>query len=265
MTNNQKKITQINARKVRGKIQVIVLAAGQGKRMGDKNLPKVLIPFKGVPIIKHLLAAVKNSGVCAKPVIVIGQQAEAVKKELGPDYIYIYQAQQLGTGHAVMSAQKELAGKVQNIMVLYGDHPLVTSTMIKKLTDVHLQQGKVLTMATVSLPDFEGWRQVFFDFGRVIRDKNGRVIRIVEKKDATKKQLEIKEGNPSYFCFKADWLWANLAKLKNDNTQNEYYLTDLAKLACDQKQEVATVEIEPKEALGINTAKQLKLLEQFGG
>lgn len=245
------------------KIQIIVLAAGHGQRMEDKELPKVLIPLEGKPIIQYLLAAIKESGVCQKPVIVIGEKAGEVKVALGPDYLYVFQEEQLGTGHAIACCRQQLEGKVKDIMVLYGDHPFISSTMIKNLTETHLKGGKILTMATVKVPDFKDWRQSFYDFGRIIKDDQGRVTQIVEKKDATPKQLEIKEVNPSYFCFKADWLWQNIDKLKNDNAQQEYYLTDLAGIACQQDQEIATMEIKPKEALGVNTAEQLELVKKL--
>jgi len=245
------------------KIQIVVLAAGYGKRMKGIDLPKVLISFNGRPIIKYLLSAIKESGVCDKPVIVVGHKAEKVKEILGPDYTYVLQAERLGTGHAVAVCRDELQGKADNIMVLYGDHPFVTSGMIRKLAETHLAENKILTMATVRIPDFDGWRQSFQDFGRIARDAGSRVSRIVEKKDATPEELKIKEVNPSYFCFKSDWLWTNLDNIKNDNVQGEYYLTDLTGIAFGQGEEIATVEIEPREALGVNTEKQLDSLREL--
>lgn len=245
------------------KIQIIVLAAGAGKRIKNKNLPKILLSLKGKPIIQHLLTAIKKSGVCKKPVIVIGQKADQVKAALRSDYTYIFQAEQLGTGHAVACTRQQLEGKVKDIMVLYGDHPFVSAKTIRKLTDTHLKEGKVLTMATTKVVNFADWRQGFFNFGRIIRNEKGKVSQIVEFKDATDRQKEIKEINPAYFCFKADWLWQNLNKLKNDNAQQEYYLTDLVSFACQQRQDISPVEIEPKEALGVNTIEELKLLKNI--
>jgi len=244
-------------------IKIIILAAGHGKRMNNHELPKVCIPLDGQPIVKRLMKAIKDSGVCDKPVVVVGQKAELVKQALGPDYTYVNQSEQLGTGHAVMCAKDELVGKAENIMVLYGDHPLITAEMVNNLAKTHLAANTVLTMATVKVPDFSDWRASFYDFGRIIRDDSNKVCQIVEKKDADDAQKEIKEVNPSYLCFKADWLWDNLAKLKNDNAQKEYYLTDLVGLACQAGREIATVEIQPKEALGVNTAEQLELVSKL--
>jgi bifunctional N-acetylglucosamine-1-phosphate-uridyltransferase/glucosamine-1-phosphate-acetyltransferase GlmU-like protein len=118
-------------------------------------------------------------------------------------------------------------------------------------------------MATVKVDDFSDWRQGFSDFARVLRDSTSQVCGIVEKRDATAEQLQINELNPAYFCFKADWLWQNLAKLKNDNSQREYYLTDLVAMAGEQNRSIAAIEIDAREALGVNTPEQLALLEKF--
>ena len=243
--------------------QIIVLAAGHGQRMNNKILPKVLIPLEGQPLIKHLLIAIEQSGVGARPVIVIGQKAGLVKESLGENYQYVYQTEQLGTGHAVSVTQDALKDKAENIMVLYGDHPYVSAETIRNLAQVHQASDSVITMATVKVPDFNGWRTGFYDFGRVIRNQAGEVAAIIERKDATPQQLEIKEGNPSYFCFEAEWLWSNLNKIKNNNSQKEYYLTDLAGIACSEGYKITTVAIEPREALGVNTPEQLALLESL--
>lgn len=244
-------------------LQVIVLAAGHGKRMNNGELPKVLIPFLGKALITHILDAIKESGVCPKPLIVVGQKANDIKTVFGSDYTYVFQAEQLGTGHAVASTRPILEGRVKDIMVLYGDHPLITAQMIHRLADTHFKSGKVLTMAAVVVPDFTDWRLIFYDFSRVIRDEQSRVAEIIEKKDATEEQLKNREVNPSYFCFKAGWLWQNLDKLTNHNAQREYYLTDLVKIAVKQGYEIATIEIEPKEALGVNTVEQLELIKSL--
>ena len=243
-------------------MQIVVLAAGHGKRMENNELPKVLVLFRNKPLVQYLMEAIKASGVCEKPVVVVGQKAEQVKTALGPDYIYVLQTEQRGTGHAVAAARSVLEGKVDTIMVLYGDQPLISPATIKKIAEAHVNSSSVLTMATVTVPDFNDWRQGFYDFGRVIRDKAGKITAIVEKKDATTEQLETKEVNPSYFCFKAQWLWQNLEKLSDSNTQHEYYLTDLVGLACEQGEPITTVTVEPREALGVNTPEQLEFLSK---
>jgi len=245
---------------MKNEIQIVILAAGQGTRMNNKDLPKVLIPLKGKSIIKYVLAAIKESKLCSRPTIIVGYKAEQVKNILGTDYDYVFQAEQLGTGHAVGCAKESLTRKVKDIMVLSGDMPFVSSKMINNLARAHFAKNNVLTMATAVTPDFVDWRQSFYGFGRIIRDRDNKVIAIMEKKDSTPAQLENKEVNPAYYCFKTDWLWSNLDKLKNNNAQREYYLTDLVGLAFKQGQDITTVEIKPKEALGINTAEQLELV-----
>jgi len=244
-------------------MQIVVLAAGHGKRMNNSDLPKVLAPLKGKPIIKYLLEAIERSGVTTKPVIVVGQKSEMIKQALRPEYDYVFQTEQLGTGQAVACTAELLKNKVANVMVLYGDHPLITPATIKRLAESHLNSSAVITMATVKLPDFSEWRSVFEVFGRISRDNQERVTGITEKKDASSDELKITEVNPGYYCFKADWLWNNLPKLKNDNAQQEYYLTDLAALAVRQGQEVNSLAIAAEEALGVNTSEQLKILESL--
>lgn len=242
------------------KTQIIVLAAGKGKRM-QTDLPKVLVQLKGKPLVKHLLESIERSGVCAKPVLVVGQKREMVMSELGDNYHYAIQEEQLGTGHAVNCASGH-STEADQILVLYGDHPHVSADTIKNIVDDHAANQSIVTIATVEVPDFHEWRAGFFDFGRIVRDENDKIIKIVEKKDATENELAIKEVNPAYFCFNAKWLWEQLPTLKNQNAQGEYYLTDLIGLAQQQSHEINSIKIEPHEALGVNTPEQLALLEQ---
>lgn len=245
------------------KFQLVILAAGHGKRMGNNNFSKVLLPFKEKPIIKHLLEAVSQTKLFPKPVIVVGQKANQVKKTLGQHYLYVYQKEQLGTGHAVLCCRKLLENKYLNILVLYGDHPLLTAKSIIKIVRTHLKSSSTLTMATVEVGDFNDWRKTFSQWGRIIRDKNKHLKEIVEVKDADEKQQQIREVNPSFFCFDAYWLWKNLTMIKNNNAAKEYYLTDLLKLAVDQKEKIKTVEIGPQEAYGVNTIEQLQEAKTF--
>lgn len=243
-------------------VQLIILAAGKGKRM-KSNLPKVLLPLHGKPFLHYLLEAVEKSSVFNHPTIVVGVGANLVKKEAGPKYHYAVQEEQLGTGHAVKCAEKLLRGKVNHIMVLYGDHPLVDHTTIDKIAKAHVEGANPITMATAEVGDFNDWRAGFYDYGRVIRNDGGKLMKIVEKKDSTAEELEKTEVNPSYFCFKADWLWEHLAKLSNKNAQEEYYLTELPGMARNEGAEITTVSIDPVTALGANTPEQLKTLEKL--
>ncbi len=245
--------------------KIIILAAGKGTRM-NSDLPKVLSQVKGKSMIKRLLESITDSAIDPNPTIIVGYKKELVIKELGPEgqpYHYITQEEQLGTGHAVNLAKDYLKDKAENIIILYGDHPFVSANTVKKLNNSHIKSGKKITMATVKLPDFRDWRINFVNFSRIIRDENKNIIKDVQYKDATDKEIKITEVNPCYFCFDAVWMWENLATLKNNNAQNEYYLTDLIKIATDTNIETESIEIDAHEALGANTNAELAVLEKF--
>lgn len=241
---------------------IIILAAGKSRRMGG-NGPKVLQRIGDHTLIEHLLEGVEGSRICKKPIMVVGYGADQIKEVVGQRCEYVFQEGQLGTGHAVSCAREALEGKADNVMILYGDHPFLSSSTIRKLNLLHEKEGCVLSMMTLCVMNFDDWRAPFADFGRVIRDESGRIIEIVEKKDATEGQLKIREGNPSFFCFKADWLWKNIDLLENNNAQKEYYLTDLVGLAIKQGHEIASVGIDPFECLGVNTPEHLEIARRL--
>jgi len=135
--------------------------------------------------------------------------------------------------------------------------------MLDKLMTEHHQNGDVITLATAIVPDFNDWRSAFLHFGRIERGSSGEITDIIEYKDADDRQRLITEVNPGYYCFRADWLWPRLIGLSNNNAQREYYLTDLVKLAFEQKVNMSSVEIEPKEAVGINTLENLQIANQI--
>ncbi len=244
------------------KIKIVILAAGKGVRMGG-DLPKVLTPMKDQPMLSYVLKAVEKSGIDEHPIIVVGYKKELIVKEFGNKYQYVNQAEQLGTGHAVSLVKNCLEKKAENIMVLYGDHPFLSAETIKKISEKHLQSGKKITMATVKLPDFKDWRISFVNFSRIIRGGNGKILKDVQFKDASDKEIKITEINPCYFCFDAVWLWEKLQTLKNDNAQKEYYLTDLIKIATSDDAGIESIDIEPYEALGANTKAELEILEKL--
>jgi bifunctional UDP-N-acetylglucosamine pyrophosphorylase/glucosamine-1-phosphate N-acetyltransferase len=246
------------------KVQIIILAAGKGKRMNG-DLPKVLVPLFGRPMISHLLETIekiedKPFGV---PYIVVGHGKDNVIKTLGEKYNYVEQKEQLGTGHAVNTAKHSVKEEADSIVVLYGDHPFISSATIQKLITKQSGTNKKIVMATVKLPDFTDWRANFLEFSRVVRDKDGKILKTVENKDATEEEKKITEVNPCYFCFDAKFLWQELDALKNDNAQQEYYLTDVLKSAIEKNIEVESIEINPKEALGANSKQELEILESL--
>ncbi|MFH1608789.1 MAG: NTP transferase domain-containing protein [Patescibacteria group bacterium] len=242
-----------------GKIKILILAAGKGKRM-QSDLPKCLSPLCGKHMIKHLIESI-SAITHEKPIAVIGYMADLVKKELGELCDYVYQKEQLGTGHAVMCA-KEKCKEAEHIMIISGDQPFISDQTIKNLITKHKNSNAIITFTTTELPDFVDWRKSFIAFGRILR-RNNKVIGIKEFKDATEEERLIKEVNAGCYIFKADWLWKNLNKIKNTNIQNEYYLTDLFKIAAETNEKIETVQTEPQEALGANTKEELEILEKF--
>lgn len=250
------------------KVKILILAGGRGKRM-NSDLPKALTPVRGEQIIRHLLSSIKTSGIDAKPTIVVGYGKEVLMKELGSDYEYVIQEEQKGTGHAVMVAENALknlpaqAGKEENVMVLYCDHPFVKPETIKNLLKKHLESKSKITLASVKLPDFEDWRSIFYqNFSRIVRDTNGSIIKDVQFKDASDEEKKITEVNPCYFCFDSSWLWSKLKTLSKDNAQKEYYLTDIVQIAMKENTQIESIDIDPREALGANSKEELAILEK---
>ena len=241
---------------------VIILAGGYGKRM-QSDLPKALVELDGKPLIEYVLQSVKVSGVTTTPVVVVGQKRELVIEALGTRARCVVQEEQLGTGHAVQSAIHALNDSAHSVLVLYVDHPYVSSETIKNLIKTREERNATVAIATVQLPHFLDWYHVFKSFGRIIRDTRGMVTAIVEAKDASEDQKNITEVNPAYFCFEKKWLVEALPKLKNDNAQGEYYLTDLVALAMKENKSIASVSIEPKEALGTNSKEDIALVESL--
>jgi bifunctional UDP-N-acetylglucosamine pyrophosphorylase / glucosamine-1-phosphate N-acetyltransferase len=241
--------------------RIVILAAGKGKRMGPSDRPKVLHTILGKPMLAYVLDAVVDSGVDAKPVVIVGHMAEHVRTVCGEACDYAVQTELKGTGDAVMRARPLLEGAAEHVMVLVGDQPFVTASTIRRVADMHMASGATLTLGTVTVQDFEAWRKPFADFGRIVRDPAGSVRRIVEVKDAAPDELALREINPSYYCFKGVWLWKALESLTSDNASGEYYLTDLLDKAISSGERVQTVAIPPEEALGVNTLEQLAIAE----
>lgn len=234
------------------KLHVVILAAGQGTRMRSA-LPKVLHPVAGKPMLGHVIDCARN----LSPIrihVVIGHGAERVRDVLDADDInWVMQTEQLGTGHAVAQALPHIDGAEQ-ILVLYGDVPLLRVDTLRKLSQ---QAGReALGLLTVDMADPTG-------YGRIVRDAGNRVQAIVEQKDATAQQLLITEGNTGIMALPGNRASAWLGSLSRDNAQGEYYLTDVVAMAVAQSVPVEVAQPgDELEVMGANNRQQLSVLER---
>lgn len=232
----------------------VILAAGKGTRM-NSDLPKVVHEVAGRPMVCHVVDACFDAG-CTHVVLVVGYQAERVKAAVGdrPGVSFALQAEQLGTGHAVMCARDELAPAVDqklDALVLCGDGPLIRSRTLTQLLSRHRQSRASATLATAVVEDATG-------YGRIVRDSAGRFDRIVEHKNAGAEQRAIREINPSYYCFSLPELFWALQRVGRDAASGEYYLTDTLALLREAGRPVEVIEAVPAEdVLSINTPAQL--------
>jgi N-acetylglucosamine-1-phosphate uridyltransferase (contains nucleotidyltransferase and I-patch acetyltransferase domains) len=227
---------------------IVILAAGQGTRMRSE-VPKVLHPLCGRPMLFYALDAV--SGLSdLPPVLVVGHGAEEVRRTVGEAVTYVEQREQLGTGHAVLQARPALEGRADEVLILYADMPLLTGETLRRVVNARRSARAALSVLTVVAEDPRG-------FGRVVRQADGSVARIVEEADATEAERAIRELNAGVYACDAAWLWAHIPLLLMSR-KGEYYLTDLVEMAAREGQGVVAVATDdPTEALGINTRVHL--------
>ncbi len=243
--------------------QIIILAAGKGTRMGG-DIPKALTQLGDQSMLEHVIDTIESIPEnIHKPIVVVGYKAEMIRETLGDRVVYVTQEEQNGTGHAVTCAFPELLETTDQILVLYADQPFISKETILEITQLKQESNNSLAIATACIKDENLFREQFFNFGRIMRDPAGHIKSIVECKDATKDQKEVREVNPAYFCCDIPWAIHCLKSLKNDNAQEEYYLTDLVKIAFEESHYIDSIQINEKEALGANTPEQLAVLEKY--
>jgi bifunctional UDP-N-acetylglucosamine pyrophosphorylase/glucosamine-1-phosphate N-acetyltransferase len=230
-------------------VAAVILAAGQGTRM-KSDVPKVLHPLAGRPLVAY---AVETARVTTDttPVLVVGHGAEAVREAVGDGAVFVEQAEQRGTGHAVLQAREVLQGQTDLVLVTYADMPLLTVETLRRLVQRQQENSGPITILTLDHENPRG-------FGRVIRDESGAARRIVEEAVATPDELAIQELNAGVYCFDADWLWTRVDHIPLSLPKREYYLTDMIGMAVAEGLRVeAVVTKDGDETLGINTRVHL--------
>ncbi len=234
------------------RVHTVVLAAGKGKRM-KSDVPKVLHRLCGRPIASYVLDTLAEVGVDS-PVLVIGHGADEVRTMFGSRVRYAEQREQLGTGHAVMQALPLLPRSSDPVLILYGDTPFLRPQTIRALLDLHRTSGATATLLSAMMDDPAG-------YGRVLRDRDGRVQRIVEEADCTQEQAQVREINAGTYVFELPALREALGALSPDNAQGEYYLPDVIGWCLRHNRHASALTVDAEETMGINSRRELAAAE----
>ena len=237
------------------KTAAIVLAAGAGTRM-KSDKPKVAHEVLGKPLVNWVLDAAEEAGI-ERLVTVVGHKREQVIPLVEDRAEIVVQEEQRGTAHAVLSCSDALAGFEGSLLVLSGDCPLITSETMKALIDMRESNDAAVVVLTMEMPDPTG-------YGRIIREADGSVARIVEQKDASPEEAAVTECNSGFYCFDAKALFEALGQVGSDNAQGEFYLTDVLEISRNAGRAVLALPAkDPNECLGINTREQLAAVEEI--
>lgn len=233
----------------------VILAAGQGTRM-KSDLYKVLHPVVGRPMVQHVIDQLRPIGL-DQTVTVVGFGADAVKESIGDQSEFVIQEEQLGTGHAVLATEDVLKEKEGTTIVVCGDTPLITSETYKALFEHHEKEAAKVTILTAQADNPTG-------YGRLIRNQNQQVERIVEHKDANEEELLVQEINTGTYCFDNEALFLALQEVSNDNVQGEYYLPDVIEILRNKEQKVSAYKTTDfEETLGVNDRVALAQAEKI--
>ncbi|GAB6440650.1 UDP-N-acetylglucosamine diphosphorylase/glucosamine-1-phosphate N-acetyltransferase [Bacillus cereus] len=242
----------------------IILAAGKGTRM-KSDLPKVLHPVCGTPMLQHIINKLKKIDI-DKIVVVIGHKAEKIRETIKDDVIFVEQTEQNGTAHAVLQAVPHLAEKEGTTLVITGDTPLIEEATLDSLLQEHIHSNSKGTVLTSIQNNPTGYGRIIREFNSLSNkhedNKLGNVVGIVEEKDADVNQKKIIEVNTGIFAFDNQSLLEGLPKIENKNVQNEYYLTDIVSVFIEEGKEFGGYLLQdPNEAMGINSRVQLSEAE----
>jgi bifunctional UDP-N-acetylglucosamine pyrophosphorylase/glucosamine-1-phosphate N-acetyltransferase len=235
----------------------VILAAGKGTRMPAWDIPKVMHEVNGKPMVAHVVEAIRR--VCDDRIyVVVGYKAEQVRGALGNTGVrFVYQNEQLGTGHAVVQCEEALKGFTGTVIVLNGDVPCLRPETIERFAHYHDAEGAAATVLTAVVENPTG-------YGRIVRAPDGSLLRIVEEKDASGEERRIREINSGLFCFEKEKLFAALSATDRDNVQKEYYLTDVIRVLKRGGEPVRAYRVDdPWEVSGVNTEEELNAVREY--
>lgn len=250
ISKRTKKITKMR------NLTAIILAAGKGTRMQSTDKNKVAIEIAGKPMLVRTLSILKEAGL-SHIVVVVGFAKESVLPLLSTDIIIAEQTEQLGTGHAVVSALPKVPEDTQDLLILYGDDSFLhTATTFRNLYQTHIDEGAKITFVTMDTDDPTG-------LGRIIRDSNDEVIGIVEEKNATPEQKKIKEVNLGCYVINKKYLEDNISEIHKNPVTGEYYITDIIDIIAHQKGKIAAHKLTDGKWHGVNTKDDLAAAESL--
>jgi len=233
---------------------IIILAAGKGTRM-DSNLPKVLHKINGESMINRVINVAKKLNPI-DIIVIVGFKKELVINEVSNDNVtFVVQKEQKGTGHAILQCMPKITKAAGNILILSGDVPLISYNTLMDFIDFHNKQNSKASLISTDLENPDG-------YGRIVKNNNNRLTKIVEHKDANKQELSISEINSGIYIFDSDTLKQNIVRVDNNNAQKEYYLTQIFDFIKSENSSVNKIK-NSHEILGVNTIHELEKLEEL--
>lgn len=225
--------------------------------------PKTLFEVGGKPMLRHILDRLEKVPACLPPIIIVGFGKEEIISYVGDAYTCVEQKELTGTATAVKTALPYIPKEASAVLVLYGDHPFIRVESIEKIADAYETEKPAIVQTFITIPHFEKEHEIFKAFGRLVRNGRGELEKIVEYKNATDEEKEIKEVNPGLCAIDTAWLNSALPKIQANKNTGEYYLTDLISLAAQEGKRIVAVETSMPDALGVNSPEDARRAEEI--